>query len=94
MSGHTPGPWGHVRAIQGHHGHYIETLSGSTVCDLYFLHGGAKHFDNAEFNARLISAAPDLLSSCQEMLNCLDSNRDQGEAKRARAAIKKALGDQ
>lgn len=41
----------------------------------------------------LMVAAPDLLASCLELLNCIDTNRDWAEAKRARAAIAKARGE-
>lgn len=47
----------------------------------------------AEIAAKALhNAAPDLLASCKELLNCIQPDRDQAEAKRARAAIKKAEG--
>lgn len=47
-----------------------------------------------EANGRLIAAAPELLASCIELLNCINTDRDWEEGKRARAAIAKARGEQ
>jgi hypothetical protein len=38
-------------------------------------------------------AAPDLLAVCEELLNCIQPDRDWNEARRARAAIAKAKGN-
>lgn len=47
----------------------------------------------AEIAAKALQdAAPDLLASCKELLNCIQPDRDWHEAKRARAAIRKAEG--
>lgn len=43
-------------------------------------------------SARLLSAAPDLISACQALLRCIDPDRDWAEEKQAKAAIAKALG--
>lgn len=67
----TAGPWDFVTATE-HHGYYIVDEVGTTICDLYtmthpkltsVLSGGTSEpvsFIDAEANAHLISAAPDL----------------------------------
>ena len=81
MSKHTPGPW--IR-------------KGENVWnDVEMMYHAAPNFDAISpsqvliANAKLIAAAPDLLASVKELLNCIDSNRDWEEAKRARAALTK-----
>ena len=100
-SGHTPGPWTveasgrdrTSRAVAGAHGHGL-------VCHLY------EPRDQADANARLIAAAPDLLAELEKIVDrwalrdaaIRDCNldplpvweREQCEA--ARAAIAKARG--
>ncbi len=52
-------------------------------CQVHINHMRAKHLQNA---------AADLLAACEELINCIDPDRDREEGKRARAAIAKAQG--
>lgn len=70
---HTPGPWDYVPSNE-HHGPYVTTEYGSTVCDCYCMsnplalsvrNGGTSKpihhmHEMAEANARLIAAVPEL----------------------------------
>ena len=72
---HTPGPWAVARkrgplhgigatdplAIKDSTGEYVATLGGGSV-----------HFANADANARLIAAAPDLLAALKAALPYLE----------------------
>jgi len=75
MSKHTPGPW------EVYHNGYHDTWSveggGDIVADLWRLaeetHNRHPHFeDDCEANARLISAAPDLLQACEGAMRIID----------------------
>lgn len=73
---HTPGPWDYVPANE-HHGPYVTSDFGSTICDLYTMtnpnnlsvrNGGDSRpvpflAEMADPNARLIAAAPDMLDA-------------------------------
>lgn len=72
-------------------------------CDCLNFCGDDPHIDKglvrpcptfeAEIQTRkLHAAAPDLLASCKELINCADHNRDIAEIRRARAAIRKVEG--
>ena len=80
MSGHTPGPW----EQKGH-----KIWAGRR--HLATAHSWA---EGQQANARLIAAAPDLLSSLIEMVNLSSKQFDHPRAMKARdkasAAIKKA----
>lgn len=98
---HTPGPW--LIATSNSWRRIVSTHRGMThVCepitqndghpDLYFKNGGPDGPD-----AKLIEAAPDLLTSCRELLaqlELLSIKHPQQAAvrQRARAAIEKAGG--
>lgn len=51
-----------------HHGIYIIDENGETVCDFYYIHRSTNtvvNFQNAEKNAKLLAAAPELLEVCK-----------------------------
>lgn len=88
---HTPGPW-HVskasptRVIEsGPRGNSIAKMG---------LNLGVCSQGEAESNARLIAAAPELLEALQEMINCyadeLPNGKERPVVREARAAIAKA----
>lgn len=85
MSGHTPGPW-----TQDKYGSVLDTQGN--VLRVYGLALASGEEEYA--NARLISAAPDLLFALQRLVD----NVDGGEfisitrIEEARAAIAKATG--
>ena len=74
MANYTPGPWDYVASTE-HHGPYVTSNYGSTIADCYVmsqpselstLNGGPSkpipHMtEMADANARLISAAPEML---------------------------------
>jgi len=49
-------------------------------------------FQQETARKRLHDAAPDLLASCKELINCADHNRDMAEIRRARAVIRQVEG--
>lgn len=97
MSKHTPGPWKVLNNVQI----YDEKLGGEiAVCCRYARYDAVDHA-----NAKLIAAAPDLLSALEECLPCLGWEHDSDDELRweheqgngyaelilrARAAIAKA----
>lgn len=103
MSEHTPGPWRINRSerMLSQWGVGKDLYVGMVVADTpvaAITHSGL-HFDEAQCNARLIAAAPELLEALQEFAAhhacgcghpyCKNCERDQF----ARAAIAKALGE-
>ena len=95
MSKHTPGPWvvyGTARD-DGYTDFYGIDGSDSSAVVLWDKHGGIREIADA----RLISAAPELLDALEMALEYLESWEDlsAGEHCRvARAAIAKATGEQ
>lgn len=89
---HTPGPWYSEMNVDGEINTWAFDDPGSPRI------GVAKAYKNknAEANARLIAAAPDLLAALERVLECrrfkisLDTNAAALE--QARAAIAKAKG--
>lgn len=90
MSSFTPGPWhwdsdpikgdplGRVR--------YRVVTIGKTITQCYY----SSSDENAEHDARLIAAAPDLLEACMRLIGRAAFTSD--DASFARAAIAKATG--
>ena len=98
MSNHTPGPWHTFR--QGTK-HFVSQAADE---EFRFAHAVIfetnYHPDNivaarkeAEANAHLVSAAPDLLAALRDLVGCAEPHRDRAEIKAARAAIAKATGE-
>lgn len=89
MTKHTPGPWG---IIKGEFGPVI--FSGETGAMVAQPVRGSSD-DERQANARLLSAAPDLLQSLKEVVDWLEiaENKSVMHTK-ARAAIEKATGEQ
>ena len=85
MSGHTKGPWN----IQ-YEGHAGQIIGAQIVA----LGGGAVAYVDREANARLISAAPDLLEAIKALLgpDVMTGEEPFDPVSKAFAAIAKAEG--
>lgn len=94
MASPTPGPW---RVGTSGDTHVIESKTGNWVCDCE-----THSVKDAQANARLIAAAPELLEACKELAelfapDAFDGIGDSSGAiaiRLARAAILKAEGRQ
>ncbi|MDW9528106.1 hypothetical protein RWE87_05100 [Sinorhizobium meliloti] len=90
-SKHTPGPWGYVASTENH-GPYVANEWGyGDICDCYTMsdpnslsirnggHSKPIHFHNeeADANARLIAAAPDLLAALKSLGPILEEIHDK-----------------
>jgi len=91
---HTPSPW---RADIDEEGFVWNVSTEQRIICVFYSEGEikpAKQMENAESNARLIAAAPDLLESCKSLLrHCgryLGPLICGGDMTIARAAISKA----
>ena len=95
---HTPGPW-----IVGPMSDYIAAKDGSLIAEIPTDYSPitGEHTGAMVANARLIAAAPELLSACREALRSLDAlsesatdgfPKDNRAANMLRAAIAKAEG--
>lgn len=86
MPNHTPGPWG----IDGY------DINAPWGCVAVVCEAGADDCEG-EANARLISAAPALLTALQALTDAVDAYtpdpEDWPELAAARAAIKQATGE-
>ena len=88
---HTPGPW-IVRNIATRY-HYIGPANDSGAPSFAAVFGEFHASeDQTAANARLISAAPDLLAALRECLACEFAVTDKAAIAQARAAIAKATG--
>ena len=100
MAGHTPGPW-------HYHDHPTKTAqitnsdkfpspcwppTGQRIADVW-----ATDLECGEENARLISAAPDLLAACENLITATETPENQRLLKEcataAFAAVRKARGE-
>jgi hypothetical protein len=102
---HTPGPWvAQPDLFDGYF--YIEAASGAVIAEVFpWQAGDMDGAGEADANARLIEAAPELLEALEALIECytISIERD-GDAWRnadddesiikARAAITKARGTQ
>jgi hypothetical protein len=99
-SKHTPGPWEWVGL--GIDGPNHETVFRATDDERPFgMHSAVLEMNNEEYNKPLILAAPDLLEALEDVLECwklgaaYDRRKEHdGAPARARAAIRKARGEQ
>ena len=87
MSQHTPGPWSlRGRTIRGPH---PKDPKGRTRIVANAVWDRGTYVDEAEANAHLIAAAPELLEALEIALDCAG---DAWWAEKAEAAIEKAKG--
>lgn len=98
MSRHTPGPWRLSERPQAGYGVVAEKpkVSGGTdaICTCRPAYRTDKSHDEAEANARLIAAAPDLLETLKIARKCLRNCHYVGpEREMIDAAIAKAEGN-
>lgn len=86
---HTPGPWSYVRNPENTRWIIDSAPSHAIACT-------AGHEPDNEANARLITAAPELLRDCGRLVSLLESYElaggPNGHVAQARATIAKALG--
>jgi ribosomal protein RSM22 (predicted rRNA methylase) len=89
MSKHTPGPW---EALKNNYGQVLIVVRSTKdfVCAVP---------DECEADAKLISAAPDLLAALKSIIDTVESHArsqltpaENSPVAKARAAIKKAEG--
>lgn len=92
---HTEGPWEYVPSNENHGPYVVNQWGSGDICDCYTMsntsslaicNGGTSqpiHFqhDEADANARLIAAAPDLLAEIKRLrlayVNLLEVGRDR-----------------
>ena len=91
---HTPGPW---RCHKGNHGEFLVSCESFGFAPIARVKGDKRStLKDAEANARLVSAAPELLAALYAMMNhCYDPDRDDEIVHAfdaARDAIAKAEG--
>lgn len=104
-NGHTPGPWEYIPGTE-HHGPYVMSYVGD-VCDCYTMsnpnaasvrNGGESYpisfqGEEADANARLIAAAPEMLDALKQAREALKGHDPEWPYMKAiRAAISKATG--
>lgn len=106
MSGHTPGPWNWEHNSASGEDHACIEIRGESkeYGEVAYLQSYKTHdYDNRKetiANACLITAAPDLLAACTQLLAVYGELHaaydlgDCGGSIRARAAIAKATGAQ
>ncbi len=91
---HTPGPW--TFRADGDDSHYA--IMAGTRWLASFLHNGEQWTDTQLANARLMAAAPDMLTALREIAGLLDGpvvSEQSRSAARAAAliAIRRASGE-
>lgn len=105
---HTPGPWKAIPEVLFHDGQHIAGRMPKVIREGVFIasvsrHDGARikrgRCPEAEANARLIAASPDLLAALERLLQVASEGTSKGRAldllppgtiDKARAAIAKA----
>ncbi len=96
MSKHRPGPW-HVSKYLGEPSGTLQVVHASgdvQVADCRETWGYRLSVEEAQANARLIAAAPDLLEACKAALAVREKNGmgEVGVSAQLRAVIAKAEG--
>jgi hypothetical protein len=86
---HTPGPWSYNRDEGGIHGHVIST-GDYIICELPDAGDGAA--PHTESNARLIAAAPALLTAASLVLDRWSRGDLAGAVRMLDAAVAEAEG--
>jgi len=97
---HTPGPWFTCEQVKQPHPHALVGIGNGSTHVAYVSVTPANAFE-ADANARLIAAAPDLLAALRNCVETLDAAKQQANGGcewiasiEARAAIAKAEGGQ
>ena len=97
MSKHTPGPWEEgIDLGTNDSGTIYHSATGDVIVDTV----SGKSKEEAEANAKLIAAAPDLFDALGQLLDRLDHHgsidtvREEGPIADAEAAIAKATTDE
>lgn len=97
----SPGPWEYIPSNENH-GPYVVNVYGSDVCDCYAMsdpralavcNGGDSkpiHFRDADANARVIAAAPDMLATLKDIRDFL--KRSGYDTRLVHSVITKAEG--
>lgn len=93
---HTPGPW--TMHPRGEDGAEVRAITSVAWCGIASTHGASGsqviRADEAQANARLIAAAPDLLAACEAIIDAATPwAPDTPALMMVRAAIAKAKGD-
>ena len=102
----TPGPWEYVESTK-HHGPYVTTEFGSTICDCYtmsdcssrsVINGGKSRpilflAEMADPNARLIACAPELYEWLEYCLGMVDHGHGPPNWDEIRKVLAKARGE-
>lgn len=96
MTKHTPGPW--TMHPRGKDGAEVRAITSVAWCGIALTHGvsGSQviRADEAQANARLIAAAPDLLAACELMLTVYGLSQEAPHATDVmRAAVARAKGE-
>lgn len=76
---HTPGPWTFDGDNPANQGFDVALSDGGAIATAYYCEDGEGR-DEAEANARLIAAAPELLAALKELAACLMDGNETWDA--------------
>ena len=93
---HTPGPWFTCEQVKQPHPHALVGIGNGSTHVAYVSVTPANAFE-ADANARLIAAAPDLLDACESVIDWWEEHENDGQVipghiQACMAAVKKAIG--
>lgn len=88
MGAHSPGPWSDKGRMNGG----ISIIFGDNPFNIVCANIGGASLAQVRANARLISAAPDLLSACKRVMELAASAGSDEIFAEVRSAIAKAEG--